>query len=175
MGEISFKSTGTSNDNKNSISTSLQQNTGVPRKTDSFLIQPPQINLPKGGGAIKSIDEKFLVNAVNGTASFSVPIPLSTARGFSPSMTLNYNSGSGNGIFGLGWSLSLSSVKRKTENELPQYIDDAESDTFVFSGAEDLVPEFKRNANGDLITDGEGKFIINQFPLSFAGVTYEVR
>src|SRR6266498_2576896 len=99
------------NDKKNNPGrSSSQQNTNAPNKTDSFLIQPPQINLPKGGGAIKSIDEKFLVNAVNGTASFSVPIPLSTARGFSPAITLNYNSGSGNSVFGLGWSLGLTSV-----------------------------------------------------------------
>src|SRR3989442_11840853 len=67
----------------------------------------PQITLPKGGGAIKSIDEKFSVNAVNGTAGFSLPLPVSDARGFSPSLSLGYNSGSGNGIFGLGWSISL--------------------------------------------------------------------
>ena len=121
MGELSFKHTNSSNDQENNVGkSSAQQNKTAPGKTDSFLVQAPQINLPKGGGAIKSIDEKFLVIAVNGTASFSVPIPFSSARGFSPSIMLNYNSGSGNGLFGLGWSLSLSSIKRKTESELPQ-------------------------------------------------------
>ncbi|MBK7701338.1 MAG: hypothetical protein IPJ39_22755 [Saprospiraceae bacterium] len=33
--------------------------------------------MPKGGGAIKSIDDSAQVNAVNGTASLSVPLPLS--------------------------------------------------------------------------------------------------
>ena len=37
-------------------------------KTKSNAIEVPSISLPKGGGAIKSIDEKFSVNAVNGTA-----------------------------------------------------------------------------------------------------------
>src|SRR5260370_23773118 len=92
-------------------------------KTKSEAIDIPSISLPKGGGAIKGIDEKFSVNAVNGTASFSIPLPFSPARGVSPSLTLSYNSGSGNGIFGLGWNLGMSSVKRKTDKKLPQYLD----------------------------------------------------
>ena len=46
-------------------------------KTESNAIEVPSISLPKGGGDIKGIDEKFSVNAVNGTASFSIPLPLS--------------------------------------------------------------------------------------------------
>ncbi len=157
-------------DNKSSV-----LNKGAGDKKDTFSIQAPQINLPKGGGAIKSIDEKFSVNAVNGTASFSLPIPFPKARGFSPSLMLSYNSGSGNGLFGLGWNLSLSSIKRKTENELPQYLDDINSDTFMFSGAEDLVPEFKRDADDNLIKDPDSNFIINEFPVTFQGATYNVR
>ena len=81
-------------------------------KTESNAIEVPSISLPKGGGAIKGIDEKFSVNAVNGTASFSIPLPFSPARGASPALGLSYNSGAGNGIFGLGWALSLPSIKR---------------------------------------------------------------
>src|SRR5687767_13289574 len=76
-------------------------------KTKSNAIEIPSISLPKGGGAINGIDEKFSVNAVNGTASFSIPLPFSAARGASPALTISYNSGNGNSIFGLGWSLSL--------------------------------------------------------------------
>lgn len=36
---------------------------------DQFRIQAPAINLPKGGGAIKGIDEKFTVNPATGTGS----------------------------------------------------------------------------------------------------------
>src|SRR5436190_1387091 len=113
-------------------------------KTKSNAIEVPSISLPKGGGAIKGIDEKFSVNAVNGTASFTIPLPFSPARGASPSLPLSYNSGSGNGIFGLGWNLSLGSIKRKTDKGLPQYLDAVDSDIFLFSEAEDLVPEFKK-------------------------------
>ena len=34
-------------------------------KTKSNAIEIPSLSLPKGGGAIKGIDEKFSVNAVN--------------------------------------------------------------------------------------------------------------
>lgn len=119
---------------------------------DKFFIQSPSITLPKGGGAIKSIDEKFSVNAVNGTSSFSIPLPASIARGFGSPLTLNYSSGAGNGIFGMGWSLNIPSIKRKTEKELPRYYDEIDSDTYIFSGAEDMVPEFKM-----------GTFIHNEF------------
>ena len=131
-------------------------------KTKSNAIETPSISLPKGGGAIKGVDEKFSVNAVNGTASFSVPLPFSKARGASPALSLSYNSGAGNGIFGLGWSLSLPSIKRKTDKKLPQYFDDVNSDIFLFSEAEDLVPEFKKELDGSFSKDTSGDYIIKE-------------
>jgi hypothetical protein len=122
----------------------------------------PKISLPKGGGAIQGIDEKFSVNAVNGTASFSIPLPFAPARGASPALSLSYNSGGGNSIFGLGWNLSLTSIKRKTEKGLPLYMDTIESDTFLFSGAEDLVPEFSKNEDGDFDIDEHGDYTIRE-------------
>ncbi|KAF2012901.1 RHS repeat-associated core domain protein [Aaosphaeria arxii CBS 175.79] len=101
----------------------------------------PNVSLPKGGGAIRSMGEKFSTNPVTGTASFSIPLPASSGRsGFGPSLSLSYDSGNGNGIFGLGWSLSLPSITRSTKKQLPRYKDDEESDIFLLSGSEDLVP-----------------------------------
>lgn len=131
-------------------------------KTASNTIEIPSIALPKGGGAIKSIDEKFSVNTVNGTASFSIPIPASTARGLSPTLSLSYNSGTGNSIFGLGWSINLHSIKRKTDKRLPRYLDGEDSDSFLFSEAEDLVPMFKKNNEGDFIKDNTGNYVIDE-------------
>ncbi len=131
-------------------------------KTKSNAIEIPSISLPKGGGAIKGIDEKFSVNAVNGTASFSVPLPFSPARGATPALSLSYNSGAGNSIFGLGWELSLPSVKRKTDKKLPQYLDEIDSDTFLFSQAEDLVPEFRKELDGSFSQDSDGNYIIKE-------------
>ncbi len=131
-------------------------------KTKSNAIEVPSISLPKGGGAIKGIDEKFSVNAVNGTSSFSIPLPFSPARGASPSLSLSYSSGAGNSVFGLGWNMSLGSIKRKTDKGLPQYLDSIDSDTFLFSDTEDLVSEFKKNPNGSFQLDVDGEYIINE-------------
>jgi len=131
-------------------------------KTKSNAIEIPSITLPKGGGAIKGIDEKFSVNAVNGTASFSIPLPFTAARGASPTLSLSYNSGGGNSLFGLGWNLSLPSIKRKTDKGLPQYIDSIESDTFLFSEAEDLVPEFNKEPDGSFTMDSNGDYVLNE-------------
>lgn len=122
---------------------------------DTFRVQAPQLSLPKGGGAIRGIGEKFAANPVRGTGSMSVPIALSPGRnGFSPQLSIAYDSGSGNGIFGLGWSLSLPSITRKTDKGLPSYNDDNEWDIFILSGAEDLVPELAPDGNGVWQTDG---------------------
>ena len=131
-------------------------------KTKSNAIEIPSISLRKGGGAIKGIDEKFSVNAVNGTSSFSIPLPFSPSRGASPSLSLSYSSGAGNDIFGLGWTLGLASIKRKTDKGLPQYLDSIDSDTFLFSDAEDLVPEFKKNPDGSFQFDADDEYILSE-------------
>jgi RHS repeat-associated protein len=107
----------------------------------SSVARAPAISVPKGGGAIRGIGEKFAANPVTGTASLTVPIYTSPGRsGFGPQLSLSYDSGSGNGPFGFGWSFAQPSITRKTDKGLPQYADTEESDTFILSGAEDLVP-----------------------------------
>ncbi|MDB5226557.1 MAG: repeat-associated core domain protein [Bacteroidota bacterium] len=133
-------------------------------KTTSNAIEVPSISLPKGGGAIKSIDEKFQMNPVNGTAGFSISFPFSKSRNdFMPGMTLAYNSGSGNGIFGLGWSAETPSIFRKTEKKLPQYNDLDDSDTFVFAGAEDLVAALMKDTDGEWIKDESTDGLIKRY------------
>ena len=118
----------------------------------SFQISPPAISLPKGGGAIRGMGEKFAANPVTGTGSMSVPIAISPGRGgFGPELSLSYDSGAGNGPFGLGWNLSLPFITRKTDKGLPKYQDADESDVFILSGAEDLVPVL--NPDGSRHTD----------------------
>ena len=104
---------------------------------------PPSVTLPKGGGAIRGLGEKFSANPVTGTGSLTIPIATSPARsGFGPQLALSYDSGAGNGVFGFGWSLSLPSVTRRTDRGIPKYEDSGgpSSDVFILSGAEDLVP-----------------------------------
>ena len=147
-------------------------------KTKSNTIELPSISLPKVRGFVKSIDNKFSVNAVNATSSFSIPLPFSPARGASPSLGLSYSPGPPNGIFGLGWNLSLGFIKRKTDKALSQYFDIIGSDIFLFSEAEDLVPEFKKNENGSFQLDVEGEYMINEkdsFDLLFTIRNYKPR
>ncbi len=131
--------------NSNNSNNSANQDEG-PKPFASSLAQPnqhqaPEIALPKGGGALKGIDEKMQVNPVTGTSGTSIPLPVAPARGgFSPALSISYSSGGGNGLFGMGWGLSLPSIVRKTNQELPRYQDGIESDTFILAGAEDWCP-----------------------------------
>ncbi|MEA2808917.1 MAG: hypothetical protein QOJ17_3058, partial [Rhodospirillaceae bacterium] len=110
--------------------------------TDEF-----QLSLPKGGGSIGGIAESFSANAFSGTANFTIPISLSSARsGFAPSLSLRYSSGIGNGPFGIGWDCGLPEIVRKTEKGIPRYDD---TDVFRISGADDLVPALVEDAAGN--------------------------
>src|SRR5687767_9852081 len=96
----------------------------------------PSVSLPKGGGAIRGVGEKFSANPVTGTGSMTIPIATSPSRsGFGPELRLAYDSGSGNGPFGFGWSLGLPAITRKTDDGLPRYDDRSESDVYIISGA----------------------------------------
>ncbi len=88
------------------------------------FVHAPALALPKGGGAVRGIGEKFAANPVTGTGSMTVPIATSPGRsGFGPELSLSYDSGAGNGPFGLGWNLSLPAITRKTDKGLPRYLD----------------------------------------------------
>ncbi|MEV5745366.1 SpvB/TcaC N-terminal domain-containing protein [Microbispora rosea] len=116
---------------------------------DDAPLAAPSLSLPKGGGAIRGIGEKLSANPVTGTGTVSVPISISPGRsGFGPRLELGYDSGAGNGPFGLGWSLSLPAISRKTDKGLPRYQEHDGPDVFVLSGAEDLVPELEQQGDG---------------------------
>jgi RHS repeat-associated protein len=130
----------------------------------SYFSAPPTVSLPKGGGAIKGMGEKFAANPVTGTGSMSVPIAISPGRsGFGPQLSLSYDSGAGNGIFGMGWNLSIPSITRKTDKGLPRYWDGEESDVFILSGAEDLVPVLKADDSREILDSPDGQFKIQRY------------
>ena len=134
-----------------------QANSKQTQESDqNYFTSPPTVSLPKGGGAIKGMGEKFTANPVTGTGSMSVPIATSPGRsGFGPHLSLSYDSGAGNGIFGLGWNLSLPSITRKTDKGLPRYWEGEDSDVFILSGAEDLVPMLKADGTvNETLRDG---------------------
>jgi hypothetical protein len=103
------------------------------------------MSLPKGGGALHGLGEKFSPDLHTGTGNFSVPIALPPGRnGFQPQLNLVYSTGNGNGPFGLGWSLSVAGVSHKTSHGIPRYNEhaddnDSREDVFLLSGSEDLV------------------------------------
>jgi RHS repeat-associated protein len=125
-----------------------------PSATKASEFAAPQLALPKGGGATHGIGEKYSANPVTGTGSLSVPIAVSPARsGFGPQLSLSYDSGSGNGVFGVGWNLSVPAITRKTDKGLPQYRDHEESDVYILSGSDDLVPVLNEKRRGKWIAD----------------------
>lgn len=151
---------------------------GKTEKEEGRQKTAPSISLLKDGGAIRGIGEKFAANPVTGTGSMTVPIATSPGRSdFGPQLSLSYDSGSGNGPFGFGWLLSPPAITRKTNKELQQYLDSEESDVFLLSGAEDLVPVYRqepdgswvaghpgyqRNPNGFWEHDQEGRLVIHE-------------
>jgi hypothetical protein len=127
----------------------------------------PVISVPKGGGAIRSIGEKFGANPVTGTATLSVPIFTTPSRAnLYPQLSLAYDSGAGSGPFGVGWHLSVPAITRKTDKGLPRYQDDADSDVFLLSDAEDLVPAWKLTSTG---------WMKDAFPATLNGTPFTVQ
>lgn len=106
------------------------------------------ISLPKEGGALKGIREKFSADLHTGTGNFTVPIDLPVGRNdFGPELNLTYSTGNGNSAFGQDWQLSILGVSRKTSDGVSEY-DDAK-DLFIPSGAEDLVPTGREEKEGE--------------------------
>jgi RHS repeat-associated protein len=111
------------------------------------------ISIPKGGGALQGIGETFKPDLFTGTGNFTVPIAVPPGRnGLQPQLALTYSTGNGNSPFGLGWALSIPSVSRKTAKGVPRYPERSdgalhEQDTFLLSGAEDLI-QIAKPVNG---------------------------
>lgn len=142
---------------------SQTRTTGIASDDKSAQASLPAISLPKGGGAIRGMGEKFGVNPATGTGSLTIPLASSPGRSaFGVQLSLSYDSGSGNGPFGFGWSISLPDIKRKTDKGLPRYLDSDDGDVFLLSGAEDLVP----------ILDDDSKRIT--LPRTVHGIAYKI-
>jgi RHS repeat-associated protein len=112
---------------------------------------PSGTSLPKGGGAIRGLGEKFTVNPARGTGSLSVPLAISAGRsGAAPAVALDYDSGAGNSPFGLGFDVRIPAVSRRTARGVPRYDD---GDVHLLSDAEDLVPALVAAPDGSWTAD----------------------
>ena len=141
-----------------------RESAGKEGPVEKRAVQAPSISLPRGGGAIRGMGEKFEANPVTGTGSMSAPTATGPGcSGFGPQLSVSYDSGAGNGPFGLGWSLSLPAITRKTDKGPPRYYDAEESDVFILSGSEDLVPLFNSDGGRFEDTDTAPGYTIHRY------------
>ncbi|MEU6250686.1 SpvB/TcaC N-terminal domain-containing protein [Glycomyces sp. NPDC047010] len=107
-------------------------------------VGPGAPELPAVGNPPARLGETFRTDPVTGSATLTVPLPLSPGRG-APTLAAAYDSASGPGLFGYGWDLPLPRIARRTDRGLPRYLDTGdgvgESDVFLAADAEDLVPD----------------------------------
>jgi Salmonella virulence plasmid 65kDa B protein len=101
---------------------------------DKSGTRPTAVSLPSGPGSVEGLGESFEANLNSGSVRQTVQlmVPPGTA-GMQPAVALRYDSGFGNGSVGLGWSLGVSSIQRRTDRGLPKY---TASDTWLLDGAE---------------------------------------
>lgn len=103
--------------------------------TEQVRIETP--SLPKGGGAISGMTGAPGIIGPDGTATFSVPLPVSHGRGYFPEPVLSYSSRNGNDAFGLGWTVSMAAVSRRAVKGVPRYTNE---DEFTGPDNEVIVP-----------------------------------
>lgn len=103
------------------------------KNSDNLTLVSP--SLPSGGGAITGL-KGDITAAPDGAATLSIPLPVSTGRGYSPFLSLNYHSRGGNGPFGIGWSINLPAVRIRSDRGAPVYDG---NDEFIGPDGEVLV------------------------------------
>ncbi|WMU75285.1 virulence protein (plasmid) [Enterobacter bugandensis] len=112
------------------------QHSDTPAQSPSGLkLEAP--SLPKGGGALTGLSGQTGAVGPDGAATLSVPLPVSAGRGYAPSLSLNYSSQAGNGPFGMGWSVNMPAIRRRTRMGAPFWTAD---DEFLGPDGEALLP-----------------------------------
>ncbi len=153
-------------DNKNEQSAEPQaRKEGTRHKSPFQPAAPPPLNLPKSGGALRGLGEKFQAGGPTGTGNLRVPLPISACRGGTePALSLSYDSGQGHGPFGMGWNVSVPNIARRTDKGIPRYENAEESDIFILSGQEDLVSVLEDQGSGWVRTPSvDGDYIVDAY------------
>jgi len=125
---------------------------------DKSGVSPTSISLPSGPGSIEGLGSEFEPNLNVGTAGYSVPItlPAGTA-GNTPSLSVVYEGGSGNSPLGIGWSLSMPSVRRQCDKGIPHYDPNGKDDDFDgFTDEPDEQDRFLDPAGQELVLMDSG-------------------
>lgn len=123
------------------------------------------LSLPKGGGAISGMGETCTSNPFTGTLRFSLPLPTTPCRDFTPQMNLSYDSAGGNGVFGIGFSVDIPAITRKVSMGVAKY---DESDIFLFAQAEELVK--KAQASREVIDPNGTEWEVTLYELRTEGL-----
>lgn len=95
--------------------------------------------------SITTIGKSWGAVGATGAASFELPLPLSAGRGWDPRLSLSYSNQAGNGPFGIGWSLGIAQISRRTAKGVPRYSD---LDEIIGDDGEVWLPEL--NDDGTL-------------------------
>jgi len=90
--------------------------------------------------SIATIGKSWGAVGPTGAASFELPIPVSPGRGWDPQLSLTYSSQAGNGPYGIGWSLGVGQISRRTNKGVPRYTD---HDEIVGHDGEVWMPELE--------------------------------
>jgi hypothetical protein len=105
-------------------------------------ITPPSI---AKSASIATIGKSWGVVGPTGAASFELPLPISSGRGWDPQMSLSYSSQRGNGPLGIGWDLlGLGVISRRTQKGVPRYTD---HDEIVGHDGEIWMPELENDGS----------------------------
>jgi len=95
--------------------------------------------------------ERLESNPANGSCRIELPFNVPEGRAdLGTNLTLSYSSGGGDGPYGLGWSMSVPQVTRRTDKGVPTYGIGEQPDTFQLSGEDDLVPWTEVGEDGSL-------------------------
>lgn len=105
------------------------------QNSDTLRIEKP--SLPGGGGSLNGMGESLRAAGPDGTASLTLPLPVSAGRGVAPQLALSYSSAAGNGPFALGWHCEPGAISMRTSQGVPQY---QGADTYLGPDGEELVP-----------------------------------
>ncbi|QHM72688.1 SpvB/TcaC N-terminal domain-containing protein [Mixta intestinalis] len=115
------------------------------QNTDTIKLELP--SLPKGGGAVTGLKGDMAAAGPDGAAVLTLALPVSTGRGYAPSLALSYHSRAGNGPFGIGWAVGQPAVRRRTSKGVPTW---DEKDEFTGPDGEVLVPALNEAGEPDL-------------------------
>ncbi|MBI4606039.1 MAG: VCBS repeat-containing protein [Planctomycetes bacterium] len=124
------------------------------RGGDKSGVKPQSISLPAGAGSVEGLGESFEPLLNTGIATFTVNLALPPrTNGLAPQLALTYNSGRGSSAFGIGWDVSVPSIRRQTDKGQPRYGLGEPGDTFILDG-EELV----RLTDGTYRAENESAF-----------------